>query len=105
MTESEYLGLTDELFRGLEQDLEAADLDYELAPGGILEIEFDDGSKIVINRQTPMREIWVAAKSGGFHYRWQDGGWRDTRAGDEFFAALSAMASGQAGRPVQLGGG
>lgn len=104
MTESEYLGLTDELYRGLEQDLEAADLDYELAPGGILEIEFEDDSKIIINRQTPMREIWVAAKSGGFHYRWQDGAWRDTRSGDELYAALSGMASAQAGRPVRLGG-
>ncbi|MDD3530831.1 MAG: iron donor protein CyaY [Gallionellaceae bacterium] len=104
MTESEYLHLTDDLFRRLEGSLEAADLDYELAAGGILEIEFDDGSKIIVNRQTPMREVWVAAKSGGFHYRWQDGAWRDSRGGDELHAALSAMASGQAGRPVDLGG-
>jgi CyaY protein len=104
MTESEYLQLADALFRRLEQVLEAADLDYEPAPGGILEIEFDNGSKIIVNRQTPMREIWVAAKSGGFHYRWRDGAWRDTRSGDELFAALSEMASGQAGRGVALSG-
>lgn len=104
MTESEYLQATDALFRKLEQDLEAADLDYELAPGGILEVEFDNGSKIIINRQTPMREIWVAAKSGGFHYRWQDGAWRDTRSGGEFYAALSGMTSSQAGRAVELRG-
>lgn len=104
MTESEYLHLTDDLFRRLERNLEAAGLDYELAAGGILEIEFDDGSKIIVNRQTPMREVWVAAKSGGFHYRWQDGAWRDTRGSGELFEALSAMASGQAGQPVALGG-
>ncbi|TCJ11959.1 iron donor protein CyaY [Parasulfuritortus cantonensis] len=104
MTESEYLQSTEALFRDLEQDLEAADLDYELAAGGILEIEFDDGSKIIVNRQTPLREVWVAAKSGGFHYRWQDGAWRDTRSGAEFHAALSGMASAQAGREVTLGG-
>lgn len=105
MTESEYIQLTDALFRHLEEELESADLDYELAPGGILEIEFDNGSKIIVNRQTPLREIWLAAKSGGFHYRWQDGAWRDTRSGDELYAALSGMASGQAGRPVVLQGG
>lgn len=103
MTESDYLRLTEDLFQKLEQDLEAADLDYELAAGGILEIEFDDGSKIVINRQTPMREVWVAARSGGFHYRWQDDAWRDTRSGAELYAALSGMVSGQAGRAVRLG--
>mgnify|MGYP001036820555 CR=1 FL=1 len=104
MTESEYLQATDALFRKLEHDLEAADLDYELAPGGILEIEFENGSKIIINRQTPMREIWVAARSGGFHYRWQEGAWRDTRSEGELYATLSDMASGQAGRPIVLTG-
>jgi CyaY protein len=105
MTESEYLQRTEALFRQLEQDLEAADVDFELAPGGILEIEFDDRSKIIINRQPAMQEVWVAAKSGGFHYRWQDGVWRDTRSGDELLAALSGMASSQAGRAVDLAGG
>jgi CyaY protein len=104
MTESEYVQLSDALFQRLEQVLEEADLDYELAPGGILEIEFEDDSRIIVNRQAPMREIWVAAKSGGFHYRWQEGSWLDTRGGSELFAALSAMASGQAGRSVVLTG-
>jgi CyaY protein len=103
MTESEYAQLTDAVFKRLDQALEAADIDYELAAGGILEMEFDDGSKIVINRQPAMHEIWVAAKSGGFHFRWQDGEWRDTRSGDELFAALERMASQQAGTAIRLG--
>lgn len=102
MTESEYAQLTDAFFKRLDRALEAADIDYELAAGGILEMEFDDGSKIVINRQPAMHEIWVAAKSGGFHFRWQDGEWRDTRGGEELFAALERMASQQAGAPVSL---
>jgi CyaY protein len=102
MTDSEYLRLADAVFRQLEQGLEAAELDYELAPGGILEIDFDDGSKIVVNRQPAMHEVWVASRSGGFHYRWRDGVWRDGRGGGELYADLSAMASSQAGRAVVL---
>jgi CyaY protein len=102
MTETEYVRQADALFHRLDQTLEAADIDYELAPGGILEMEFDDNSKIIVNRQAPMQEIWVAAKSGGFHYCWQDGVWRDTRSGDELFAALERMVSQQAGRSVSL---
>lgn len=102
MTESEYVQRADAFFQRLDQALEATDIDYELAAGGILEMEFDDGSKIVVNRQTPMREIWVAAKSGGFHYRWQDGQWLDTRSGDEVFVALERMVSQQAGAAVSL---
>jgi len=102
MTDAEYTQLADAFFKHLDQALEEADIDYELAPGGILEMEFDDGSKIIINRQPPMHEIWVAAKSGGFHFRWQDGAWRDTRGGDELFAALERMVSQQAGEKVRL---
>lgn len=102
MTESEYAQLTEEFFKRLDRALEAADIDYELAPGGVLEMEFDDGSKIVVNRQPAMQEIWVAAKSGGFHYRWQDGAWLDTRSGEELFAALEKMTSQQAGETVSL---
>lgn len=102
MTDSEYTQLADAVFHTLELALEAADLDYELAPGGILEIEFDNGSKIIINRQPAMREIWLASRSGGFHYAWQEGLWRDARSGGELYSALSEMASSQAGRPVVL---
>ena len=49
-----------------------------------------------------MHELWLAAKSGGFHYRYVDGAWRNTRDGSEFFAALSQYASEQAGEPVRF---
>jgi CyaY protein len=89
----------------IEGGLEAcgADLDVEVAPGGVLEVEFADGSKMVINRHSVAREIWVAARSGGFHFRYDDGAWRDTRSGEELFAAIGRLASQQAGESVRLG--
>jgi CyaY protein len=78
------------------------DLDFELKAGGILELEFEDGSKIIVNRHGAAREIWVAARSGGFHYRWDGKAWRDTRNGAELFAALSGLVSEQLGRGVRL---
>jgi CyaY protein len=102
MTESEYADLADATLNRLESALEAARLDYERAAGGVLEVEFEDGSMIVVNRQAAAREIWVAAKSGGFHYRWDGAAWRDTRGGEELFAALARLASAQAGESVEL---
>lgn len=104
MTESEYTRLADETLVRIEQALEQAgdDVDFELAPGGILEVSFDNGSKIILNKQSATREIWVAAKSGGYHYRWDGALWRDGRSGDELFQALSGFVSAQAGRPVTL---
>ncbi len=70
--------------------------------GGLLELGFPNGSKIVINTQPPLHEMWLAARQGGFHYKYAKGTWRDTRDGREFFEALSACASEQAGRPLRF---
>ena len=68
--------------------------------GGLLELSFPDGSKIILNTQPPLHEVWLAARGGGFHYRWVEGRWCDTRDGSEFIAALSTHASLQAGKPL-----
>jgi len=88
----------------IERALEAsgADADFELKEGGVLELEFRDGSKMIVNRHGAAREIWVAARSGGFHFRWDGRHWRDTRDGSELFAALSRLVSAQSGRVVTL---
>ena len=78
-----------------------ADLDWNLNEG-ILEIECDDGSKLIVNRHTPNREIWVAARAGGYHFKPVDGSWRDTRSGDELGAALAALVRAQAGLALAL---
>ncbi len=70
--------------------------------GGLLELQFPNGSKIVVNTQPPLHELWLAARDGGFHYRWDGGAWRDTRDGSEFVASLSRLASAQAGQPLQF---
>jgi CyaY protein len=70
--------------------------------GGLLELSFPDGSKIIVNTQPPLHEVWLAARGGGFHYRWDQGRWRDTRDGSEFFAALSQHASRQGGTTLNF---
>ena len=104
MTESEFESLAGAALAALESAFEASlpDADVQTKGTGVLEIEFDDGSKMVINRHGAAREIWVAAKSGGFHFRHDGTAWRDTRDGTELFAAVSKLASQQGGTPVVL---
>lgn len=104
MDERDFDTLAEATLDRIEQSLEACavDADFELKEGGVLEVEFQDRSKMIINRHTAAREIWVAARSGGFHFHWRDGAWRDTRDGTELFAALSKLVSGQSGQPVVL---
>ncbi len=108
MTESEFLVLAEVTLDRIEAVLERAadisDLDVECSRrGNVLEIEFvNNGSKIIVNSQAPMQEMWVAAKSGGFHYKRDGGQWVNTRDGSELFAALSEMVSGQAGVALVL---
>lgn len=104
MTESEFENLAGATLAALERAFEAAapDADVQAKGAGLLEIEFEDGSKMIINRHGAAREIWVAAKSGGFHFRHDGSVWRDTRDGSELFAAVSKLATQQSGAPVQL---
>jgi len=104
MDDSEFNTLAGQVLARIDTALEAceADLDFELAAGGVLEIEFADGSKIIVNRHAVAREIWVAARAGGFHFRWDGTVWRDTRDNAELMEKLSALASQQAGEPVDL---
>jgi len=104
MTESEFETLAAAALAALESAFEtcAPDIDVQTKAEGVLEIEFDDGSKMVINRHGAAREIWVAARAGGFHFRHDGTAWRDTRDGTELFAAVSRLASLQGGTPVAL---
>ena len=108
MDEREFMVAADAELARIETALEAAsesvaaDFDFETKPGGVIEIEFGNGSKIILNRHGAAREIWLAAKSGGYQFRPEGGRWVGTRDGRELLAALSAMASQQAGQPVEL---
>ncbi len=85
--------------RWLQED--RIDIDTQRT-GGLLELSFPNGSKIIINTQPPLHEVWLAARDGGFHYRWVAGQWRNTRDGSEFVQALSQHASAQGGMPLQF---
>jgi CyaY protein len=104
MQETEFAAAAERALERIERAIEESgiDADTELKEGGVLEIEFGDGSRMVINRHAAAREIWVAAPSGGFHFRWDGAVWRDTRDGSELFAALSRLVSAQSGQPVLL---
>jgi CyaY protein len=104
MDETEFEALATKALQRVERALEESgiEVDFELKEGGVLEIEFDDGSKIIVNRHGAAREIWVAARSGGFHFRWDGNAWRNTRDGSELFAALSKLVSAQSGTGVIL---
>ena len=104
MNETEFNALAEGTLAAIVRALEASrvDCDCEFKGDGVLELEFEDGSKIIVNRYGPAREIWVAAKSGGYHYRFDGERWLNTRDGDELFAALSRYVSEQSGSPVVL---
>ena len=105
MTESEFENLAGVALAALESAFEAGapDADVQAKGSGMLEVEFENGSKMIINRHGAAREIWVAAKSGGFHFRYDGAEWRDTRDGTELFDAVSKLASQQGGTPIVLG--
>jgi len=104
MTSSEFDTLADAMLERIARAVEesGADCDCEPKDSGVLELEFADGSRIVVNRHSAARQIWVAARSGGYHFRWDGSNWVDTREGGELLAALSKLMSEQSNRAVVL---
>ncbi len=106
-SDSEFTAAADRTLAAIGSALDAAladsdiDVDWSLNDG-ILEIECEDGSKLIVNRHLPNREIWVAARAGGFHYKPRDGYWRDTRSGGELGAVLADLLHDQAGLDVAI---
>ena len=104
MTASEFESIADATLERIARALDesGADCDCEPKGDGVLELEFADASRIVVNRQSAAQEIWVAAKSGGYHFRWNGSKWVDTREGGDLFAVLSTLVSGHSGSRVVL---
>ncbi|RFP10163.1 MULTISPECIES: iron donor protein CyaY [unclassified Duganella] len=108
MGESEFLAQAEATLTAIAAALDRLNdedmLDVECSrSGNVLEIEFiDNGSKIIVNSQAAMLELWVASRSGGYHYKQKDGKWLNTRDGSELFTSLSEMVSVQGGSPVRL---
>jgi CyaY protein len=109
LTDAEYHRLTDAVLAGIEADADRwlqedrVDIDTQRT-GGLLELVFPNQSKIVVNTQPPLHELWLASKAGGYHFRHVAGRWVDTRDGAVFHDVLSREASAQAGRPLRFTG-
>ena len=103
MDESEFNHKVDEILLTIEEGLEQsdADLDWDLA-GGILTIELENGSQVIINRQTPTRQIWVATRGGGFHFDYDVANDRWLQQELELFSLLNQALTEQSGEPVSL---
>lgn len=104
MNDLEYDELADSTLLAVENELEntVVDLDYE-SNGGLLSITFPDQSKIIINKQPPLHQLWVATRFNGHHFEWRDNQWIDNRTGAEFWQLLSDAASRQAGTELKFG--
>jgi CyaY protein len=107
MTDQEYMDQAESLLRAVESACDRinedsdADIDNQRV-GAMLTLTFANRSQIIINLQKPLQEVWMAAKSGGYHYRWVAGSWQDTKGQGEFFAALSDNASRQSGLSLRF---
>lgn len=107
MTDLEFLDQAEKLLLAVERSCDrindegAADVDSQRT-GGMVTLTFPNRSQIIINLQKPLHEVWMAAKSGGYHYRFDGAAWQDTKGAGEFFDRLSRDAEQQSGTPLRF---
>ncbi|SHF45559.1 iron donor protein CyaY [Vibrio gazogenes] len=101
MNDTEFHQLVDQMLEQIEQmiDDSGADIDYETT-GNVMTLDFEDRSQIVINRQEPMHEIWLASKSGGFHFQYTDQQWICSKTGLELLTLVRQECEKHAGESI-----
>ncbi|MCZ4311239.1 iron donor protein CyaY [Vibrio atlanticus] len=101
MNETEFHQLVDIQMQNIEEAIDEAeaDIDYEVT-GNVMTLEFENRSQIIINRQEPMREIWLASKSGGFHFKLVDNKWTCSKTGVELFEMVKEECVKHAGEEI-----
>ena len=103
MNDSQYNAIADEVLLAVEEAIEDSghDIDYEGIPG-LLTLTFKNGTKIILNKQAPLHEIWVATKFNGHHFQYVDNQWFDKRGQHEFWSFISEAVSIQADEKIEL---
>ncbi|MDM0076683.1 iron donor protein CyaY [Variovorax sp. J2P1-59] len=107
MTDPEYMDRAEAALAAIERSCDrindATDVDIDnQRVGGMITITFGNGSQLIVNLQKPLQEIWLAARSGGYHYRHDGNAWVDTKTSEELFGNLSREATLQAGQPLEF---
>ena len=103
LTESEFNDKMDDTIIAIEEALDELDIDIDYeAGGGILTITCENGSKVIINRQTPLKQLWLAAKDGGYHLDWNDGEWQTDKDQETLETLLNRVLSAQSGEAISL---
>lgn len=105
MTDLEFMDRAESVLQAIEACCDRhneetdADIDNQRV-GGMVTLVFADRSQIVVNLQKPLHEIWLASKAGGFHFKFDDNRWMDTKGRGELFARLTQDASAQGGQSL-----
>ncbi|MCG7496731.1 iron donor protein CyaY [Vibrio sp. Of7-15] len=102
MNDTEFHQLVDQQLTTIEEliDDSGADIDYEVT-GNVMTLEFENRSQIIINRQEPMHEIWLASKSGGFHFKYNDSEWICSKTGSELVALVKTECEKHADEEIE----
>ena len=103
MNETQFIEATEALMDDIEDALERSGLDADVdRSGNVMNIEFDNGEQVVVNRHGPTQQMWLASRRGGLHFSLQQGQWLCTRTAEDFWKALSETVRGVCGQSVEL---
>ncbi len=103
LSQSQYLDLAEQALRAVENAADAAELDTR-RDGSVLNLELDNGEQVIINLQAPVQELWLASKSGAYHFRYQSGRWLDTREARDFADLVQQAVHEQGGPRLRFDG-
>ncbi|KRP65308.1 iron donor protein CyaY [Pseudomonas orientalis] len=100
LTEARFHDLVDATQQALEDIFDESDLDIDLeSSAGVLTVKFENGTQLIFSRQEPLRQLWLAARSGGFHFDFneEDNNWQCDTSDELLSEMLTRLVFEQAG--------
>jgi iron-sulfur cluster assembly protein CyaY len=87
------------------EDFDPDEVDYSTGDGA-LTMEFPDGGRFVLSRQSATSQVWLAAGAHGWHFNYDAPAdrWIDDKDGADLYERLAQSLSEKLGRPIEFEG-
>lgn len=103
MNEAAFNDLVEQTLMDIEDAVDNSGLDIDCEnSGGVLTLTLDDGSVIIFSRQIASRELWVAARSGGYHLMYKDSQWYCEKQQQSLSELFAVITKEQAGAIIEM---
>jgi CyaY protein len=103
ITSSQFIDLIDKTYAYIEEAIEQAHLEIDIERSeNVLTLELENGHKIIFTPQSTYCQLWLASKTKGIHFDYENNNWYARREFAFLSPILSQLLSEELHQPINL---